>query len=444
MGKKLEAINYIENMMDKYPPKTMTDSITYLQRIGHAYRELKRFPEAESYFLRVSAILKKHHLNPGDINLDLGSLYLDAHQYEKARIFLYGELSAPYRSYTKGGQRQLHYMLFLADSATHHYLSAIKHQNFLNNKAEFKLRKDRDSVVKTMEVAYKALEKEQEIKLNNQNIARLKQQAVAQQEKLKQSQKISLLTAGALLLSLVVLMLFYFLYRQNRQSNKEMSHKNQLLYKLVSEKEWLLKEVHHRVKNNLHTVFCLLESQARTATKEARSALEKSQLRIYAMSLFHQKVYQSENIEQVDFGFYIRDFLVFLHDSFDMEARNIRITQHLAPVSLSLKQAMPLALVANEALTNAAKYAFEGRSSGEIRITLEKQNQSHLLTISDDGTGIPAECFSVNRSLGMELMHGLCADIGAAISFEIENGTKICISFVVEQVSERPEEYQEI
>jgi len=444
MGKKLEAISYIENMMQKYPPNSMTDSITYLKRIGHAYRELKRFPEAESYFLQVSAILKKHHLNPGDTNLDLGSLYLDAHKYEKARTFLYEELAAPHANYSKGGQRQLHYMLFLADSATHHYLSAIKHQNFLNNQSEFKLRRERDSVVKTMEVAYKALEKEQEIKLKNQNIAQLKQQAIAQQEKLKQSQKISLLTGSALLLSLVVIILFGFLYRQNKRSSREMSHKNQLLYKLVSEKEWLLKEVHHRVKNNLHTVFCLLESQARTATTEARSALEKSQFRIYAMSLFHQKIYQSDNIEQVDFGFYIRDFLIFLQDSFDLEARNIRITQHIEPASLSLKQAMPLALVANEALTNAAKYAFEGRSSGEIRLMLEQQQQTYQLIISDDGIGIPANYLSVNRSLGMELMHGLCADIGATISFEIKNGTKIYINFAAEQVSKRPVEYQEI
>jgi two-component sensor histidine kinase len=162
------------------------------------------------------------------------------------------------------------------------------------------------------------------------------------------------------------------------------------------------------------------------------------------MSLFHQKVYQSENIEQVDFGFYIRDFLIFLQDSFDLEARNIRITQHIEPASLSLKQAMPLALVANEALTNAAKYAFEGRSSGEIRLTLEKQQQTYQLIISDDGIGIPTNYLSVNRSLGMELMHGLCADIGATISFEAKNGTKIYINFVAEQVSERPVEYKEI
>jgi two-component sensor histidine kinase len=229
-------------------------------------------------------------------------------------------------------------------------------------------------------------------------------------------------------LALIILILVFYLYGQKQQSNREMADKNGLLQKLVSEKEWLLKEVHHRVKNNLHTIFCLLDSQARTAPPEVRTALEKGQHRIYAMSLFHQKVYQSNNVERVDFGNYIRDFLMFLQDGFDLEARNVRIEHAVEAISLPLSLAMPLALIANEALTNAAKYAFAGRSSGEIKLHLKNHGPTVVMTISDNGVGMKDPPAS-NRTLGMELMHGLCADIGADIDFQVKDGTRINISF---------------
>lgn len=429
MGEKTTAINYIKSVLQQYPPNEVEDSIQLLTRIGHAYRELKRFPEAENYFLQVYALSRRSHFGEQNANVNLGQLYLDARQYEKARPYLYKALAMQQPDERESSQRVLHYMLFLVDSATHHYLSALGHQSFLNDQAAVQARLERDKEVKRMEVAYKALEKEQELKLKNQHILFLQQQAGAQQEKLQQSQKIGLLIAGGLALSLVILALLFFLYRQKQRSSRKMLHKNQLLQKLVSEKERLLKEVHHRVKNNLHTIFCLLESQARTATPEARTALEKSQHRIYAMSLFHQKIYQSDDIEKVDFGNYIRDFLVFLEDGYDLEARNIRVAHELAPVSLQPRLAMPLALIANEALTNAAKYAFEGRTSGVIRLSLIQQDEACRMTICDNGIGMPNPGSSVNRSLGMELMYGLCAEIGAEINFEVNNGTRICITF---------------
>ncbi|ACU59579.1 signal transduction histidine kinase [Chitinophaga pinensis DSM 2588] len=429
MGKKTEATNYILNALHQYPPRGTQDSITYLYRLGNAFREEKAFDKSETYFKQLYAISSRLHKDEDYANISLGHVYLDAGEFEKARHYLYKGLSLVKPEENTAGLRYLHYMIYLADSATQHYLTAIEHLNKSNDQAAAEARLEQDKVVRQMEVAYKAREKEQELKLKNQNIIFLQRQAQAQKEKLKQSEKIGLLTAGALVLALAIMVLLFFFYRQKQKSSREMTHKNQQLQKLVSEKEWLLKEVHHRVKNNLHTIFCLLESQARTATPEARNALEKSTHRIYAMSLFHQKVYQSGNIQQVDFGNYMREFLLFLQEGFDLETRNIRVTHEMTSISLPLNLAMPLALIANEALTNAAKYAFEGRSSGEINLSLHPHEQAYKMTISDDGIGITHPGSSDRQSLGMELMHGLCADIGAAINFEVNNGTRINIAF---------------
>ena len=429
MGKSTEAVNYMSNALHQYPPRGTTDSLTYLYTLGNAFRERKEFNKSENYFKQIYAIADRLHTGEQDANIGLGHLYLDAGEFEKARHYLYKGLSLAKPEKNTSGLRYLHYMLYLADSATQHYLAAIEHLNKSHDQAAAETRAEQDKAVKQMEVVYKAREKEHELKLKNQNISFLQRQTQAQKEKLKQSEKIGLLTAGALVLALSIMILLFFFYRQKQRSSREMSHKNQQLQKLVSEKEWLLKEVHHRVKNNLHTIFCLLESQARTATPEARSALEKSTHRIYAMSLFHQKVYQSGNIQHVDFGNYLREFLLFLQEGFDLEIRNIRVAHEMINISLPLNLAMPLALIVNEALTNAAKYAFEGRNSGEIRLSLNKDEQSYIMTISDNGIGMPHPGVSTRRSLGMELMHGLCADIGAAISFEVNSGTRIKIAF---------------
>lgn len=434
LDKKEEALKYILQAMKKYPPQMRQDSLIYMDRLGHAYRELKRYRDAAYYFQQRYTMNKRAGADLADDDVNLGQLYVESGQYAKSRPYLYKVLnSSLYQRMKKGTQRHVHYMLFLADSATAHYLSAIKHQQFLNDQAAVESRLEIDRALKKMEVEYKTQEKEKEIKLQSQNIDLLKRNVSAQQEKLKQSQKISLLSAGGLVLMVLVLVLFFFLYRQNQRNSQKISAKNQQLQKLVSEKEWLLKEIHHRVKNNLHIIFCLLESQARTATEEARHALEKSKNRIYAMSLFHQKVYLSNDIEQVNFGHYIESFLVFLRDNFDLEERNIRIIHDLDMVTLPVRIAMTLALVVNEALTNAVKYAFKGRSSGQIILSLENHEQRYLLMIRDNGIGMPVSSFSVNRSLGMDLMEGLCTDISADIRFEVRNGTTIKIDFTVEE-----------
>lgn len=429
MGKTQEAVDYMVDVMHRYPPRTAMDSMKYLERIGHAYRELKRFDLAEAYFQQLWVISKRTRFSERTVVGALGQLFIDAKQYGKAREYLYKALGMPTGSEGAAWYRLLQYRLYLADSATGHYLSAIQHLNICNDQGAAEVRVEKDKLVKQMEVRFKAEEQKAELNLKNQNIALLQKQSEAQKEKLKQSETISKLIAGGFALALIILILLGFLYQQKQRAAGEMSQKNQQLHSLVSEKDWLLKEVHHRVKNNLHTIFCLLESQARTASPEARTALEKSQHRIYAMSLFHQKAYQSENIELVDFGNYLRDFLLFLEEGFDLEVQNVRIVHDMDAVVLPLALAMPLALIANEALTNAAKYAFEGREGGEIRISLKQRGEACCLSIVDNGVGMPGPNPALKRSLGMQLMHGLCTDIGADIRFDTNDGTRITITF---------------
>ena len=212
--------------------------------------------------------------------------------------------------------------------------------------------------------------------------------------------------------------------------------KNQLLQHLLTEKEWLLKEVHHRVKNNLHTVICLLESQARYLENDALKAIESSQHRIYAMSLIHQKLYQSENVKTIDMSLYLPEFAKYLNDSFGTE-RQIRFQMDIDPLMLGVSQAIPIALIVNEAITNSIKYAFPGASNGVIGISMHKTQQEIMLVVTDNGIGIdPVIAATPQESLGLKLMKGLSEDLHASIDIENDRGTKVTILFRVGPINE--------
>ncbi|MEP6628534.1 MAG: sensor histidine kinase, partial [Ginsengibacter sp.] len=208
--------------------------------------------------------------------------------------------------------------------------------------------------------------------------------------------------------------------------------KNLALQQFLHEKEWLLKEVHHRVKNNLHTVICLLESQAAYLENDALKANENTQHRIYAMSLIHQKLYKSEDIKTIDMSIYLPEFVDYLRDGFGIQ-QQIHFDLDIEPIKLGVSQAIPLALILNEAITNSIKYAFPLNKKGAIVVAMHKSDKNIEVVIADNGIGIdPLLADTVLNSLGLQLMKGLSEDIEGQIVFQNKNGTKITITFNVD------------
>ncbi len=137
----------------------------------------------------------------------------------------------------------------------------------------------------------------------------------------------------------------------------------------------------------MHTVICLLESQAEYLENDALKAVESSQHRIYAMSLIHQKLYQTEDVKTIDMAVYIPEFVRYLGDSFGTQGQ-IRFLLNIEPLKLGTGHAVPVGLIINETVTNAIKYAFPKKNYGTIEISMRKDHNDIFLSIGDNGIGM--------------------------------------------------------
>jgi len=247
--------------------------------------------------------------------------------------------------------------------------------------------------------------------------------------------------AGAVMLAIlpVLLLLYYcFLIKQRgdlqlQLRQAQIDKQNELLKTLAHEKEWLLKEVHHRVKNNLQIVISLLNTQsAYLDNEDAILAIRNSQNRVYAMSLVHLRLYKSGNMSSIDMTWYIQELVEYTRQSFALE-EHIDFVTDIDKIELDIVQAIPVALILNEAIGNAVKHAFADSNNGIITISMKQLNDDACaLTVADNGCGFPAGFHvETNHSLGINLMRGLTTQLDGSLAFDSHKGLTVRINFMV-------------
>jgi two-component sensor histidine kinase len=204
----------------------------------------------------------------------------------------------------------------------------------------------------------------------------------------------------------------------------------------LKEKEVLLSEIHHRVKNNLAVITGLLELQGyNTDSEEAKKVLKDSQLRINSMALIHEKLYQSENLSEIQFDVYIEELLQVISKSHVSKEKPIHVEIDAEPVPLTITQAIPCGLLLNEIVTNSLKHAFTGKSEGVIRITFNKTGDKLKLSIGDNGVGLPENYKEIkSKSLGMTLINTLAKQLEAEMFIDTREGTRYDLIFDYEEV----------
>lgn len=201
--------------------------------------------------------------------------------------------------------------------------------------------------------------------------------------------------------------------------------------KSLEEKEVLLKEVHHRVKNNLQVISSILNLQS-SYVKDANTLeiLRESQNRVKSMSFIHESLYRSSDFSQVNFSDYLNNLINNVVHSFMLPERDVMLVTDLGSVNLTLDQAIPCGLIINELLTNAMKYAFEGIKEPVLEVKISEENEIINLWVIDNGIGLP-EDFKMEEtdSLGLQLVQTLTEQLEGTLKFKTDKGTKYLLTF---------------
>jgi two-component sensor histidine kinase len=199
----------------------------------------------------------------------------------------------------------------------------------------------------------------------------------------------------------------------------------------LREKEVLLKEVHHRVKNNLQVITSLLNLQAdRIPDEHVQDVLRENQARIKSMALVHEELYQSEDLAWVNFTDYLRRLTYGLLQSYAKSGKAIDLRFDMEDLRLGIDAAIPCGLIVNELLTNALHHAFSGRPGGRVTIRFFTEGEKYALGVIDDGIGLP-ESIDVRTTdtLGLHLVSTLTEQLRGSLSVTRNNGTSFMLMF---------------
>lgn len=435
-GKNKEAIEYMNSITSHYPPPNKFDNMIMNFAYANCYWRIKNYGTAEKYFIKAGEAADaldspQTYRDICNTYSSIALFYANRQNLPKTKLYI-DKIEALSKKYGKNyNSEALEMSLYKLDSLNGDFKSALVHHKLYKKFSDSLLDYSKNKQIEELRIQYETENKEQKIK-------QLDKETDLQQTALKKSKLLNTLSIWSLVLLALFLGLLYNRYRLKQRTNaelefkeKEINQKNINLRHLLDEKEWLLKEIHHRVKNNLQTVISLLNSQSAYLENDmALSAIKNSQHRIHSMSLIHQKLYSSENISTINMPNYIKELVEYLRESFSLGQR-IRFELKIDPLELDVAQAVPLGLILNEAITNSIKYAFPDNRTGMIYVTLQATTEDkYLLTIADNGVGFDANISNKKiNSFGLSLIRGLSDDLDATFSMENNNGTILKIEF---------------
>ncbi len=281
----------------------------------------------------------------------------------------------------------------------------------------------KDSVLNEQRVAkISELEEKYEAEKRNAEIAQLKSENL-----LRRSERNTLLIIGVSILIILVLMVF--LYLQIRKSNLQLTERNEIISKSLQEREILLQEVHHRVKNNLQVVSSLLNIQSKFMKDEsAKKAIQEGRDRVQSMALIHQRLYKNDDLARIDFKAYLVELSEALFDSYNVDQDNVELRANIEESDLDLETSIQLGLIVNELVSNALKHAFRETDGGQIELSFKKDKNNYELAVSDNGKGVENEDMLL-KSYGFRIVKSLVRGLSAELSTSMNSGLLVKVNF---------------
>lgn len=261
-------------------------------------------------------------------------------------------------------------------------------------------------------------------------IQEVQQKNALQEEKIRSQTFTRNLLYGIIGVGLIVMVILVFQATSLRKANQQLTEQKEELGKNAEEKQMLLNEIHHRVKNNLQVVSSLLNMQSREVTNEkVLRALKEGRDRVHSMALVHQMFYQGDDeAASIEANKYVEKLCQSLMRSYGGDEQGIKLNIDVKPMMLGIDRATLVGLILNELVSNSLKYAFNGSNTKELSVSLRSGSKNHILQISDTGTGRKTEERNPD-SFGLKLVESMTKKLKGKISTVTENGYSTRIEF---------------
>lgn len=393
--------------------------------LGIIYRNIGEIDKAEFHLLEANKVFSKNG-RKDDLatNLNnLGILYSSKNQLIKASQFLEQSLSIALAL----NRIELAKDNYLALASIYENSSPKKAYDYLKQGTILKdslINESKLEYINSLSENYQAKQRDLEIKqLQSEND--IKQLLVENADKKRQN------TMLVLVAVLLVLLLLTGLFFNIRKTAKTLQAKNNIINQSLQEKEVLLREIHHRVKNNLQIITGLLELQESLhADEKIGSIVAEAQGRIKTMAIIHEMLYQTEDIANIQLQSYVQLLVNSIEAGFTSKVA-VNKSFELNDAHFNIDTIIPLGLILNELVSNAYKYVFMPNQGNSLNISIQKMEQDNWqLTVSDDGKGIANNGIGEREgSFGLRLVKMLARQLKGKVEYSYENGSKFCITF---------------
>lgn len=382
---RLKSIEFAEECGDY---RQYADGISFL---GRAYLETNRFNEAKLVLEKGLEVAQTYQLTKEIIAIT------------EALSIVYNELGLTQKAYD---------CLTLQVSLKDSIFNSEKMREFADLDAKF-------------------IYEQQRLSDSIQTLKNAQVQELKYQKDVQKKQRSTTLFIFIAIILFVFAFMIYLLSIKRKKNAQVLNEKNTIINKSLTEKELLLKEVHHRVKNNFQIISSLLDLQSKDIEDEkALATIHEGQNRVKAMSLIHQKLYQNEDLATINFSEYCEQLIKEIKSTFNIDAE-ISIKLEMPELYFDIDTAIPLGLILNELLTNSFKYAFTKSGSNSIIITIIQAESTYLLTFKDNGPGLPTDIdFNSSKTFGLRLTSRLSKQLLGSAKYSYENGSVFTIEFM--------------
>jgi two-component sensor histidine kinase len=350
----------------------------------------------------------------------MGEAWLGKRSYNTAVYYLQEALKYPPKGNKYEMPAQLNYDLSEAYKGLNDYKKSLEHFEVFKVLSDSLLNETNMQHINELSTRYETQQKEHQITLlNTQNAIK--------DISLESKQRQILLYIIGLAAAVVAAIGAFQLYRNKQRTSRQLEEKNRIISVSLTEKEVLLKEIHHRVKNNLQVVSSLLSLQSKSIKDvQAIEAINEGRNRVKSMALIHQNLYRDDNLTGIDIADYIEKLAESLFASYKVSSEDVRLTTDIDQIDLDVDTVIPLGLILNELISNSLKYAFTEKKNGLLEVKLKKEGDDLRLSVKDNGRGLPVDWdISKLTSLGYQLVRSFAQKMKAELNVTGNNGTEV-------------------